>query len=140
MTWALDRVCYPSAGQPISVQKVQANPAFGNNDKFVPFGAMAPDIQCTRHRPTLWLTATSMSAHYQSAKVLVRLPAAIDRFRVAPDKFVDGGEEVTVFGRYTGTKKHSGADLDAPFCEVYRSSGDRIVSFQQYTDSAQWPG
>jgi len=41
-------------------------------------------------------------------------------------------------GRYRGTMKHSGAELDAPFCHVYRFDADRIVSFHQYTDSAQW--
>lgn len=34
--------------------------------------------------------------------------------------------------------KHSGARLDAPFCDVYRFNGDRNVLFQQYTDLAQW--
>ena len=34
--------------------------------------------------------------------------------------------------------KHNGAKLNAPFCHVYRFKGDRIVSFQQYTDTAQW--
>jgi ketosteroid isomerase-like protein len=34
--------------------------------------------------------------------------------------------------------KHSGAKLDAAFCHVYRFRDDRIVSFHQYTDSAQW--
>ena len=45
-----------------------------------------------------------------------------------------------MFGRYGGTMKDSGAKLDAPFCHVYRFKGDRIVAFQQYTDSAQWRG
>jgi len=43
-----------------------------------------------------------------------------------------------VFGRYGGTRKHSGTSLDTPFCHVYRFDGDRIVSFQQYTDTEQW--
>ena len=34
--------------------------------------------------------------------------------------------------------KHSGASLDAPFCHVWTFNGDRIVSFQQYTDTEQW--
>ena len=70
--------------------------------------------------------------------VFGRMLAAIDGFTAAPDRFVDGGDDVIVLGRYGGTMKHSGAKLDAPFCHVYRFEGDRIVSFQQYTDSAQW--
>ena len=67
-----------------------------------------------------------------------RLLAAIDRFTATPDRFVDGGDDVVVLGRYGGTMKHDGATLDAAFCHVYRFEGDRIASFQQYTDSAQW--
>ncbi len=31
-----------------------------------------------------------------------------------------------------------GAMLDAPFCHVYRFLDDKAVTFQQYTDTAQW--
>lgn len=64
--------------------------------------------------------------------------AAIESFAAVPDRFIDGGDDVIVLGRYGGTMKNNGATLDAPFCHVYRFSGDRIMSFQQYTDSAQW--
>ena len=67
-----------------------------------------------------------------------RLLAAIDAFTATPDRSIDGGDEVVVLGRYGGTMKHSGATLDAPFCHVYRIEGDRITSFRQFTDSAQW--
>jgi len=64
--------------------------------------------------------------------------AAIDSFTAVPSTFIDGGDDVVVLGRYGGTIKGSGAQLDAQFCHVYRFRDDRIVSFQQYTDSAQW--
>ncbi len=64
--------------------------------------------------------------------------AAIDGFSVKPDRFIDGGKDIVAFGRYRGTMKQGGATLDAPFCHVFRFDGDKIVSFQQYTDSAQW--
>jgi ketosteroid isomerase-like protein len=70
--------------------------------------------------------------------VFGRLLAAIDGFTVAPDRFIDGGNDVVVLGRYSGTMKHSGATLDAPFCHVFRLEGGQIVSFQQFTDTAQW--
>jgi hypothetical protein len=67
-----------------------------------------------------------------------RLLAAIDGFSAVPERFVDGADHVVVLGRDGGTMKHSGAMLDAPYCHVYRFADDRMVSFQQYTDSAQW--
>jgi ketosteroid isomerase-like protein len=34
--------------------------------------------------------------------------------------------------------KDGGATLDSPFCHVYRFHDDKIVTFHQYTDTAQW--
>jgi ketosteroid isomerase-like protein len=34
--------------------------------------------------------------------------------------------------------KKSGTTLDAPFCHVFRFRGDKVVMFQQFTDTAQW--
>jgi hypothetical protein len=34
--------------------------------------------------------------------------------------------------------KAGGATLDSPFCHVYRFRGDKVVTFQQLTDTAQW--
>ena len=69
--------------------------------------------------------------------VFARVLAAIDNFTVAPNTFIDGGDHVVVLGRYGGTTK-DGATLDAQFCHVHRFRGDTIVTFQQYTDTAQW--
>ena len=43
-----------------------------------------------------------------------------------------------VLGRYAGSMKSGGATLDSPFCHVYRFRGDKVVMFQQYTDTARW--
>jgi ketosteroid isomerase-like protein len=124
----------------MSIRTIQAAyAAFANNDPSVLFGAMAPDIQ--------WYEAQGnpladrnpyIGAQAIGEGVFGRLLPAIDNFTAAPDRFVDGGADVIVLGRYGGTMKHSGAKLDAQFCHVYRFEGDRIVTFQQYTDSEQW--
>jgi len=44
--------------------------------------------------------------------------AAIDGFTAVPSTFIDGGDDVVVLGRYGGTIKASGAQLDAQFCHV----------------------
>jgi len=116
-----------------------ADAAFARNDPSVLFGAMAPAIA--------WNVAQGnpladrnpyVGAQAIGGRVFGRLLAAIDGFTAAVDRFVDGGDDVIVLGRYGGTMKHSGATLDTPFCHVYRFEGDRIVSFQQYTDTEQW--
>ena len=113
--------------------------AFGRNDPSVLFGAMDPGIKWNEAEGNPLADRNPyVGAQAVGEGVFGRLLAAIDGFTAAPDRFVDGGDDVIVFGRYGGTMKHSGAKLDAPVCQVYRFKNDRIVSFQQYTDSAQW--
>jgi len=103
------------------------------------FGAMSPDIRwheaegnpLSDHNPYIGAQAIGEG-------VFGRLLAAIDNFSAVPDRYVDGGDDVIVLGRYGGTMKHNGATLDSPFCHAYQFEGDRIVSFQQYTDTEQW--
>ena len=123
-----------------NVQTIQAAyAAFANNDPSVLFGAMAPDIQWHEAQGNPLADRNPyIGAEAVGNGVFGRLLAAIDHFTAAADRFVDGGDDVIVLGRYGGTMKHSGATLDAPFCHVYRFEGDRIMSFQQYTDTAQW--
>lgn len=124
----------------MSVRTIQAAyAAFAQNDPSVLFGAMSPDIEWREAEGNPLADRNPyVGAHAIGEGVFGRLLAAIDGFSAVPDRFVDGGEDVIVLGRYGGTMKHSAATLDAPFCHVYRFAGDRIVSFQQYTDSAQW--
>ena len=123
-----------------SVQTIQAGyAAFANNDPSVLFGAMAPDIQWNEAEGTpLAERNPYVGAQAVGEGVFGPLLAMIDGFTVTPDRFVDGGDDVIVLGRYGGTMKQGGAKLDAPFCHVYRFNGDRIVSFHQFTDSGQW--
>jgi ketosteroid isomerase-like protein len=113
--------------------------AFAKNDPSVLFGAMAPDIHWNEAQGNPLADRNPyVGAQAIGEGVFGRLLAAIDGFVVAPERFVDGGEDVVVFGRYTGTMKHSGAALSTPFCHAYRFEGGHIASFQQYTDTAQW--
>jgi len=113
--------------------------AFGRNDPSVLFGAMDPAV--TWHEAEgnpLADRNPYVGAQAIGEGVFGRLMAVIDGFTAAPSAFIDGGDDVVVLGRYGGTIKTSGAHLDAQFCHVYRFRDGKIVSFQQYTDSAQW--
>ncbi len=123
-----------------SVQTLRAAyAAMANNDPSLLFNAMSPDIQWHEAQGNPLADRNPYIGPQSVGEgVFARLLAAIDSFTVSPDRFVDGGDDVVVLGRYSGTMKHNGAKLDAPFCHVYRFEGERIVSFQQYTDSEQW--
>ncbi len=70
--------------------------------------------------------------------VFGRLMNDYDGFTVTPRTFVAEGGDVVVMGRYTGTRKDSGAALDAPFAHHWTVEDGRVTRFQQYTDTEQW--
>jgi ketosteroid isomerase-like protein len=113
--------------------------AFGRNDPSVLFAAMDQAIEWNEAEGyPLADRNPYIGPQAVGDGVFARLLAAIDRFTVVPSTFIDGGDYVVVLGRYGGTMKAGGAQLDAPFCHVWRFRGDKLVMFQQYTDTAQW--
>ena len=44
---------------------------------------------------------------------------------------------VVVEARYTGTYKQTGKKLDAQVCHIWKIRDGKIMSFRQYTDTAQ---
>ena len=113
--------------------------AFARNDPSVLFSAMDPAVTWNEAEGyPLADRNPYIGAQAIGEGVFARLLAAIDGFTVVPATFIDGGNDVAVLGRYGGTMKRTGSRLDAPFCHVFRFCDGKIVSFQQYTDSAQW--
>ena len=70
--------------------------------------------------------------------VFARLGAEWDNFSATPEEIVGSGETVVSFGRYRGTFKKNGAAMDAQFVHVFKFRNGKAVSFQQYTDTAQF--
>jgi len=113
--------------------------AFGRNDPSVLFGAMDPAISWNEAEGNPLADRNPyVGAQAIGEGVFGRLLAAIDNFSATPDTFIDGGEYVVVLGCYGGIMKAGGEVLDAPFCHVYHFRDGKAVTFQQYTDTAQW--
>jgi ketosteroid isomerase-like protein len=112
---------------------------FGRNDPSLLFGAMDPAINWNQAEGNPLADRNPyVGPRAVGEGVFARLVAAIDNFTVVPGTFIDGGDHVVVLGRYGGTMKDGGARLDSAFCHVIGFRGNRIVTFQQYTDTAQW--
>ena len=113
--------------------------AFGRNDPSVLFGAMDSEINWHEAEGSPLADRNPyVGPQAVGEGVFARMVAAIDNFTAVPGTFIDGGDHVVVLGRYGGTMKASGARLDSPFCHVFRIQGDKIVTFQQFTNTAQW--
>ncbi len=113
--------------------------AFARNDPSVLFGALDPAAQWREAEGNPMADGNPyVGAQAIGGGVFGRIVSTIDRFTAVPEQFVDGGDHVMVLGRYGGTMKHNGERLDAPFVHHYRFAGGKVVTFQQYTDTAQW--
>ena len=123
-----------------AIETIQAAyAAFGRNDPSVLFAAMDPAIRWNDAEGSPLADRNPyVGPQAVGEGVFARLLAAIDNFSVVPGTFIDGGDHVVVLGRYGGTMKDGGAKLDSPFCHVFQFHGNKIVAFQQYTDTAQW--
>jgi uncharacterized protein len=113
--------------------------AFARNDPSVLFGAMDSAINWNEAEGYPLADGNPyVGPQAVGEGVFARLLAAIDNFTAVPSTFIDGGDHVVVLGRYGGTMKNGAGSLDSPFCHVFRFRGGKIVTFQQYTDTAQW--
>ena len=53
-----------------------------------------------------------------------------------PSEFIDGGDNVVVLGKYSGTYKATGKSFQADFAHVWTIRDGKAVKFVQYTDTA----
>lgn len=124
--------------KPIDTLKA-AYAAFGRNDPSALFGAMHGSIDWREAEGSPMAKGNPYVGPQKIGEgVFGPLMAAVDSFTAVPTTFIDGGDQVAAIGRYGGTMKSGGAALDAPFCHVYHFRDGKIVSFQQFTDTAQW--
>jgi ketosteroid isomerase-like protein len=72
-----------------------------------------------------------------SAAVFEQLAVLFAKFSLDPIRIVASDTTVLVEGRYVGTTV-TGKDLDAIYAHVWDFEGDKVVRFQQYSDTWQW--
>ena len=63
-----------------------------------------------------------------------------NEFTADPEEFLDAGSQVVVVGRYRGTAKATGKQLDVPFVHIWTLDGGKAIQFRQYLDTAGWVG
>jgi uncharacterized protein len=61
-----------------------------------------------------------------------------EEFSAVPTEFLDADGEVVVLGRYRGTAKGTGKQMDVPFVHVWTVRGEKAVRFRQFLDTAGW--
>ena len=70
--------------------------------------------------------------------VFVRIGAEWDGFAVSPKEVLDAGDTIIGHGYYSGTYKNTGKSVRAQFAHFFTFRNEKIIKFQQYTDTKQW--
>jgi ketosteroid isomerase-like protein len=69
--------------------------------------------------------------------VFARVATEWDGFKIHREQLLDAGDTVVMCGRYSGTYKSTGVSMNPQVVHVFKLRGGKIVSFQQYVDTAQ---
>jgi len=70
--------------------------------------------------------------------VLMPLGSEWADFSITLEEMLDAGATVVATGRYRGSYKKTGREVNAQFLHLWRLREGKVVRFQQYTDTAQF--
>jgi len=113
--------------------------SFERGDVPAVLGAFAPDIAWREAEGFLFADGNPYIGPASIAQgVFQRCVTAVKGFQAVPANFIDGGETVVVEGRYNGAWAASGAPINAQFAHLWTLQSEKVVRFQQYTDTRQW--
>ena len=62
----------------------------------------------------------------------------LDNFRLQCDQYLNAGDQVVVTGHFLGQGKDTENELNAPFAHIWTLRNGKVISFQNYTDTANW--
>ena len=70
--------------------------------------------------------------------VFLRIVSNWNDFTVTPEAILDAGDRVVTLGIYGGTFKGTGKTVRAQMVHVFTIENEKVVKFQQYTDTKQF--
>lgn len=97
--------------------------------------ALAPDAAWTEAAGFPY-AGTYVGAEAIVANVFHRLATEWTDYRAEVHTYLADGDRVAAFGVYSGTYKATGKSMRATFAHLYRLKDSKIVSMEQYVDSA----
>jgi uncharacterized protein len=121
-----------------SVEKVKAlYGAFATGDVPTVLGGMDPGIHWHEAEGNPYQPSGAPWVGPQAIvdNLFMKLATEWENFALHPERFHDAGDSAVVEGRYTGKYLATGVELDAQYCHIFTFAGDKLVKFQQYTDT-----
>ena len=113
--------------------------AFGRGDIPTVLAAFDPEIQWRQAEGHPYRPDGTPFIGPQAVldNVFMRIGAEWDAFKITIRTLHDAGDHVVMEGRYTGTYKPTNKGLDSQVSHVLGFRDGKLVSFQQYLDTAQ---
>lgn len=97
--------------------------------------ALAPDATWTEAAGFPY-AGTYVGPEAIVAGVFQRLGTEWDGYTAKVHTYLEDGDRVAAFGVYSGTYRATGKSMTATFAHLYRLDAGKIVSMEQYVDSA----
>lgn len=122
---------------PTNIEIVAATYACGKAGDFAGFVKdFAPDVRWTE------MQGGPYAGTYTGAEEIVRnvftpMNKEWAPFACAPEKFYEDGDAVLMVGRYFGTNLRTGRAFEARVVHCWKLRDGKVVSFEQFTDTAQ---
>jgi ketosteroid isomerase-like protein len=100
-------------------------------------GMLDPQVEWNEaEHVTLWPGGPIYGPEQVAAQVLSRFPELFgDTFRIEVERLHACGDTVVMQGRYTATVQPTGRNLSVQAVHVWDIEGDKVVRWQQYTDT-----
>lgn len=87
---------------------------------------------------TYWTGQPFRGANEIVEGLFQKLPQDTTGFTITLGRVVACGDTVLVEGRYSGTWNSTGTTFDLQMAHVWDFRGDKVVRWQQYTDTLGW--
>ncbi len=113
--------------------------AFAQGDVEAVLSGMDPDIVWNEAENFIYADGNPYEGPEQILNgVFARLATEWEDFRLEEKQFYSvDNHAALVTGRYRGTYRKNGADLNAQFAHLWTFRNSRALTFQQYTDTLQ---
>lgn len=108
--------------------------ASANNGKNL-LDALAPDAKWTEAAGFPY-AGTYTGADEIMVNVFQRLATEWIAYQAKVHTYLADGDKVAAFGVYSGTYRETGKAMTASFAHLYRLKDGKIISMEQYVDSA----
>jgi uncharacterized protein len=113
--------------------------AFARGDVPAVLGMFSPDLVWNEAENSLYADRNPYVGPQAVLEgVFMRIGMEWNGYSVGAEEIIGSGETVIAQGRYRGTYKATGAVVNAQFLHVWKLRDGLVVSFQQYTDTAQF--